>query len=477
MQEHNNLLPIDSDVKQYLDKELSMFDTHIADMFKELKLSSFLKSCDIKKRTGHSVDKIIFDLFMIPFLLMSNVFLFVQSQYEEASAEKNRFYRFLGNANYNWRLFLSCISFQIHEKIKPEIGKELFFVIDDTITTVTGKLIESASYIYDHSTGRTVLGFQKLILGLFDGSHFIPISNRICPGKKRAVAKSKAKKYTKIPKSQRIDSKSPGAIEREDMDETKLTKTISMLKAAKRKGFGAETVMFDSWYCFNSFIIKLVELLQLNVICQLKNMPRTNKYIYQGKSYSLKELFAYYGKSKLRTVKKYQFKRSCLTVSLPKSNVKMKMVFVLNDGEEKWHAFSSTNTQLSAQKILEYYSQRWSIEVFFKNCKQYLNYGKEQMSNLDSIIACDALVSLRYMILTYLAYLNQSSFYEKFNAIRKKHTTNVFGMRLLKFFLNKLQFIINEVCSLIKKNQKDKALNLLENMANLNLKTNPIPFI
>ena len=121
MQEHNNLLPIDSDVKQYLDKELSMFDTHIADMFKELKLSSLLKSCNIKKRTGHSVDKIIFDLFMIPFLLMSNVFLFVQSQYEEASAEKNRFYRFLGNANYNWRLFLSCISFQIHEKIRSEI--------------------------------------------------------------------------------------------------------------------------------------------------------------------------------------------------------------------------------------------------------------------------------------------------------------------------------------------------------------------
>ena len=472
MQEQNNLLPIDSDVKQYLDKELSMFDTHIADLFKELKLSSLLKSCKIKKRAGHSVDKIIFDLFMVPFLLMSNVFLFVQTQYEQASAEKNRFYRFLGNANYNWRLFLSCISFQIYKKIKPKIGKELFFVIDDTITTVTGKLVESASYIYDHATGKTVLGFQKLILGLFDGSHFIPINNRICPGKKQPVVNSKAKKYKKIPKSQQIEPQSPGAIEREEMDQTKLTKTISMLKAAKRKGFRAETVMFDSWYCFNSFIIKLAEILHLHVICQLKNMPRTNKYMYQGKSYSLKELFAYYGKSKLRMVKKYQFKRSCLTVSLPKSNVKMKIVFVLNEGEEKWHAFASTNIQLSAQKILEYYSQRWSIEVFFKNCKQYLNYGKEQMSNLDSIIACDALVFLRYMVLTYLAYLNQSSFYEKFNTLRKKHTTNVYGMRLLKFFFNKLQFIINEVCNLIKKDQKEKALNLLENMADFKLNIN-----
>lgn len=37
MQYQDNLLPIESDVKQYLDKELIMFDTHIADMFKELK--------------------------------------------------------------------------------------------------------------------------------------------------------------------------------------------------------------------------------------------------------------------------------------------------------------------------------------------------------------------------------------------------------------------------------------------------------
>lgn len=160
MQYQDNLLPIESDVKQYLDKELIMFDTHIADMFKELKISSLLKSCNIKKRTGHSVDRIIYDLFMLPFLFISNVFLFVQSQYEQADAEKNRFYRFLENANYNWRPFLSSLSFQIHEKIKPEMGKELFFVIDDTITTVTGKLIESASYIYDHVTGQTVLGFS-----------------------------------------------------------------------------------------------------------------------------------------------------------------------------------------------------------------------------------------------------------------------------------------------------------------------------
>lgn len=155
----------------------------------------------------------------------------------------------------------------------------------------------------------------------------------------------------------------------------------------------------------------------------------------------------------------------------------MKIVFVLNDGEKKWHAFAFTSTQLSAQKILEYYSQRWSIEVFFKNCKQYLNYGKEQISNLDSIIACDALVFLRSMILTYLAYLNQASFYEKFSDLRRKHATNVFGLKWLKFFFNKLKFIINEICALIKNNQKEKAINLLEYVATFNPNINLSPLI
>jgi hypothetical protein len=119
MQDQNNLLPIDSDVKQYLDKRLVMFDTQIADVFKELKISSFLKSCNIQKRTGHSVDRIMYDLFMVPFLLIYNVFLFVQTQFEQAESEKNRFYRFLGNANYNWRLFLI-------KRSKPKREKNYF---------------------------------------------------------------------------------------------------------------------------------------------------------------------------------------------------------------------------------------------------------------------------------------------------------------------------------------------------------------
>lgn len=478
MQNTENLLPVESDVNQFIFKDRFMFDNDISDLFKTFKIKSLLHSANIKKRAGHPTNRIVYDLFFIPFLMFSNVFLFVRTQYENAEADKNRFYRLLENAKYNWRSFILNLSFRVnqamHKGFKEKTGKdgkfaersEEFFVVDDTITSVSGKLIEFASYVYDHTKGKCVLGFQKLVLGIFNGSHLIPISNHICTSKKKPDAKSKAKKYKKIPKSERIHPESPGALERAAIDQTKLDKVISMLRQALKKGFTASTVLFDSWFCFNSFIIKIVESLKLHLICQLKNMPRTNKYLYRGKNYSLNELFSYYAKPRLRWIKKHQFKRSVIIVGLPGSDVQLKIVFVQNEGEEKWHAFAGTDTTLSAITILENYSQRWSIEVFFKNCKQYLNLGKEQMSNLDSIIACDALVFMRYIFLTYLAYLENSSFYDKFDAVRNVHSANTFGMRLLKFFFNKLLFVIREVCELIKDGLHEKAVELLESFVN-----------
>lgn len=468
MQLEDNLIPVGSDVNQFLSKERALLDTDIADLFKEFKLSGLLRDCNIKKRCGHSVPRIVYDLFFVPFLLLSNVYLFVHTQYEKAASAKNRYYRLLENAKFNWRLFVMKISKRAHQTINNSVPvDELFYVLDDTITELSGKLVEGASYIYDHVSGKSVLGFQKLVLGIFNGAQFIPVSQRFCSSKKRPRAKSKASKYNKIPKAERIEIDSPGAVEREQLQHTKLQKAIGQLKESIRKGIKAQTVMFDSWFCFNSFIIQIVDQLKLDVVCQLKNLPKPNKYIYKQKSYSLNELFCYFGQTKLRHVKRNQFKQSQLTVFLHNSTVKMKIVFIRNDSSNKWHAFAATDTALSSQKILEYYSQRWSIEVFFKNCKQYLNYGKEQMSNLDSIIACDALVFMRYIFLSYLAFKENATFYEKFTSLYKSQTTKAFGIELLKFFLNKLQYMVQKIRDLLEHGLNEQALVLLDAVSQL----------
>lgn len=334
----------------------------------------------------------------------------------------------------------------------------------DTITQVSGKLVESASYIFDHTIGKTVLGFQKLVLGTFDGSQFIPISSHNCASKRKPTAKSKAKKYNKIPKSEKIPDDCPGAKERKMLDETKLELTITMLIQAMKCGFTASTVLFNSWFCFNSHITKIKNNLKLDVICQLKNLPKANRYFYRGKPYSLAQLYSKFASPRLRMVKKHNFKRSVMTVSTTDSNLKLKIVFIKNEGKEKWHAFASIVASLSAENILKYYVYRWSIECIFKSCKQYLNPGKEQMSNLDSIIACDALVFLRYILLTYLAFVSELTVYKNYVEIRTIHSINTFGMRLLKHFFCMFNDLIHQVINLIENGIYDQAVEMLSEL-------------
>jgi len=472
MRADSNLIPVESDVQQYIESPKIILDNDLALAFKELRLSSLLSSAGIKKRTGHCVNRIVYDLILIPFLMLGSVYLFVRSQYEKAASDKNRFYRLLGQANYNWRRLILNLSYRIHDRIFiPD--EEHFFVLDDTTCEVKGKLVEMASYVYDHTRKKSILGFQKLVLGIFDGHHLLPIGERICSGKHTPQATSKATKYRKIPKSEKIDPQSPGAIEREQIKQTKLEKAFFLLKDAQKRGFKASTLLMDSWFCFNSFIVKIVNRLKLQVICQLKHLPRTNNYLFNNKRYTLKALYTCVAKPKLRMVKNYHFKQATVTVTIPETDVKLKIVFVQNDNDDKWHAFAGTNIKLSAKAILEAYSQRWSIEVFFKNCKQHLNYGKEQMSNLDSIIACDALVLMRYAILTYIAAKENAKFYTTFDSLRDQNSKLCFGIRLLQFFLDQLNFILDKLHEFIQNDLKKQAIELLQTMRNLNVQYMP----
>ena len=257
------------------------------------------------------------------------------------------------------------------------------------------------------------------------------------------------------------------------MTNSKLEKAFSLLKDAQKKGFEASTVLMDSWFCFNSFIVRLLKCLQLQVICQLKNMPRTNNYLYNNKRYTLKALFLQVAKPKLRMVKRFHFKQATLTVTIPETDVKLRIVFIQNPGEDKWHAFAATQTKLTAKSILEAYSQRWSIEVFFKNCKQYLNYGKEQMSNFDSIIACDAIVMMRYAILTYIAAKEKTKFYTTFDSLRDQNSKCCFGIKLLQYFLDQLRFVFDKLQQYVRNDLKEQAIELIQTLSNLYIETIP----
>ena len=60
------------------------------------------------------------------------------------------------------------------------------------------------------------------------------------------------------------------------------------------------------------------------------------------------------------------------------------------------------------------------------------------------LVPSDALVMMRYAILTYLAAKNKARFYPTFDTLRDQNTKQCFGVKLLHFFLNQLRFVINK---------------------------------
>ena len=57
---------------------------------------------------------------------------------------------------------------------------------------------------------------------------------------------------------------------------------------------------------------------------------------------------------------------------------------------------------LSSVEILELYSKRWSIEVFFKTCKGFLGFEDDTRAlNYDTLVASKTICLLRYILITY----------------------------------------------------------------------------
>jgi len=170
-----------------------------------------------------------------------------------------------------------------------------------------------------------------------------------------------------------------------------------MLQNAYNSGIDAACVLFDSWFSYDSIIKKVVST-GYNVVCRLKN--GNVKYQYQGKDYTLKELWKQFAKKQQQWIAGYPIKGCCLIVSLPETG--LVKLLITSDGHKKWHGFLATDLSLDAAQIVGYYSRRWAIEVFFKDAKQMLYLGKEQSKTFDAAVASYSLMMIRYLLLIYL---------------------------------------------------------------------------
>jgi hypothetical protein len=171
-----------------------------------------------------------------------------------------------------------------------------------------------------------------------------------------------------------------------------------MIKRAIRHGFMADYVLMDSWFVNDTIIagIKSIKKSCLHVLgmCKLD----TRKYLLNDKELNARELITRYARKNGHYSRKYKSQYISLVVDCKGNPVRLYCIKYKNS--KKWTLLLTTDLTLSFVQTLELYQIRWTIEVLFKECKQYLGLGQSQNTDFDGQIADATLALITHAVLT-----------------------------------------------------------------------------
>ncbi len=371
--------------KQFADRPQEL-EIDMQRAFESLKVGSLLRQCGIFKSKGVTTLTILFWITMLPFLKIAMTSLW-SSNYitRQIDTQKDTYYRFLNNERFNWRKFVYKLAVKVITLADETPHNQKVIIADDTISLKTGKNMELVSHHFSHKDKKTVLGHQCLQIGYHNGINFFPLDVAFHTSKKRPNTELR-----------NIDKRTCGWKRRQEAFQKKTDTLVQMLKSALNAGIDASCVVFDSWFSYDAVISQIVTN-GYHVVCRLKN--GNVKYLYQGESYTLKQLWSRFAKKQQRWIPGRQIKGCCMIVSLPQTGA-VKLL-ITSDGNS-WHGFLATDTSLNASQIIDYYTRRWAIEVYFKDAKQMLGLGKEQSKTFDAVIAGYSITMIRYLLLVYV---------------------------------------------------------------------------
>ena len=378
----NNIQQISSNSKTFL--------SFTSVLSKEcLNISKLLRQSGFSKRSG--VD--ILTMFMV---FVKSIFCGAYSLHDRYSLKDVEtpdcsYYalmRFISNSKHNWSLLMLLVARTAVSIISAlnDKGHVYTLCVDDTvIERPRGKKIEGLSRTFNHVIGKTVKGYANLLITWTDGITNIPVASELMSSRKDDCIIRKLNK--------RIDRRSAGAKRRANSVMRKPKLLIKLCKGILNKGIKAEYVLMDTWFYSDSLVASLKEL-SLDSICMIK---KNLKFAFVGETerHNLKYI--------LSTLRQRNHTSDIISsvVVQTESGQKVKLVFVRNrNNRREFITLLCSNIQLTAEKIVELYSRRWSIECCFKAAKQYLGLNSECFArDYDSICALNRISYIRFTVL------------------------------------------------------------------------------
>lgn len=373
------------------------------DMLKELDLRYINRLLSAAKVKGVDVAKIFQLLFVFQYFDIKNTHQYIRNRKSRSSDfKKDVFYDFMKNPKIDWRKIVLLFIRQALKLIDKKTvehnsasSQPRFFILDDSVLEKTGKTIEAIGMVYDHCQNSWRLGMKMLTLGLWDGKSFLPVDFSIHNeprknGKRGLRIKDLDKQFAK----DRAEG-TPGYSRVLEIATDKISMGITHIANAIKMGITANYVLADSWFICESFLRGIRHLCKdMHVI----GLMKTNWNIdIDGKLYristvpDLKRREIHYSK---------KFKAHYIACKAEYKGIAIKGYWVKMRGNTSWKFILSTDQTLTFITVMKYYQIRWSIEVYFKDCKQNLGLHNCQSVDMDSYFAHISITMMNYMVLS-----------------------------------------------------------------------------
>lgn len=239
---------------------------------------------------------------------------------------------------------------------------------------------------------------------------------------------------------------SSGYIRNKEADASKIEMFILMVLRALKNGFIPDYILTDSWF-FCQDLLNTVEKMKkkgVRLLSMVKQDRRTYTLLPSGKIYNAHSLLKLYERQACYSRK---IKAHYIKIPVLYGGIRVNLFFVKIGTKASWRLLITNDLNLAFLKMMEVYQIRWSIEVFFKECKQYLNLGGSHSSDFDGQIADATIAMLQHIMLTFFKRMNyQQSFGYLFKDISSEIIESTLAERLWEFFL---EVIIN-ICDILK---------------------------
>jgi hypothetical protein len=296
------------------------------------------------------------------------------------------FRNLLNNPKINWSKLLLKMSSKVIKFFSSLTSDErtTVFIVDDSMyERPNGKKTELSAKRYDHANKKFVRGYRFLQLGWSDGNSFVPVEFSLQSGERDQVS---SKGFDKRTSSGKRRSRATGKANEI---------TVDLVRDALNHGIKADYVLYDSWFSSPKMFKSLCDL-GIHSIAMVKRSTKVH-YNFNGQDMDVKSIF---NSQKKRRGRSRYLLEVTVDANYEGHTFPMKLVYVRNRNKRNdYLVLASTDTALTPEEIIRIYGKRWSIEVYFKICKQYLHLRKYQGISYDGIFGHTVTVTFAYLVL------------------------------------------------------------------------------